>query len=263
MGECFLKVVSLEDGYEQEFWNHVNRDRLDYYFFIFDKRQHRDKTQVFLALEGRKIEGLMLIYAGRIVQLRGTREAVKALFEKVDLEQVELQAPLDCEDIILRRYRPSLRFEIILMSLRRGEENIRMKHVPVRVGDEDVQEFVEVLRKADPEVWGDLDIEQQKAAWKDAFLLGIKYQGKLVSVGNTRFVDLASNIGAIATDEGYRNMGFATSIVSALVKEILKNSPVAIIHVRKDNASAIQVYSKVGFKPYKQYLMIRGNRIGS
>jgi predicted GNAT family acetyltransferase len=58
-------------------------------------------------------------------------------------------------------------------------------------------------------------------------------------------------------------MGFATSIVSALVKEILKNSPVAIIHVRKDNASAIQVYSKVGFKPYKQYLMIRGNRIGS
>jgi len=258
-----LKVVSSEDGYEQAFWNHVDRDRLEFYFFIFDKRQNRDKTQVFLALEGRKIEGLMLIYAGRIVQLRGTREAVKALFEKeVDLEHVELQAPLDCEDIILRRYRPSLKFEIILMSLRKGEENIRMKHVPVRVGDEDVEEFVEVLRKADPEVWGDLDIEQQKAAWKDAFLLGIKYQGKLVSVGNTRFVDLASNIGAIATDEGYRNMGFATSIVSALVKEILENSPVAIIHVRKDNASAIQVYSKVGFKPCKRYLLIRGNRIG-
>jgi len=137
-----------------------------------------------------------------------------------------------------------------------------MKHVPVRVGDEDVEEFVEVLRKADPEAWGDLDIEQQKASWKEAFLLGIRHQGKLVSVGGTRFVDFASNISVVATDKGHRNMGFATSIVSALVKEILENSPVAIIHVRKDNASAIQVYSKVGFKPCKRYLLIRGNRIG-
>jgi hypothetical protein len=89
-----LKVVSLEDGYEQYFWKHVSRDPLDYYFFILDKRQRPEKTQILLALEGRKIEGLMLLYAGRIVQLRGTRDAVKALFEKVDLEQVELQAPL-------------------------------------------------------------------------------------------------------------------------------------------------------------------------
>lgn len=54
------------------------------------------------------------------------------------------------------------------------------------------------------------------------FWLGIKLEGKLVSVGNTRFVDFASNIGVVATDEYYRGREYATSIVSALVKEIWK-----------------------------------------
>jgi predicted GNAT family acetyltransferase len=45
--------------------------------------------------------------------------------------------------------------------------------------------------------------------------------------------------------------------VSALVQEILKRSPIALIHVIADNAPAVRAYSKVGFKPYKTYLSIR------
>jgi len=257
-----LKVVSLGEVYEQDFWKHVNRDAYDHYFFILDLKQRRSQTQVFLALEDKKIEGLMLVYAGHVVQLRGNREAMKLLFDRVDLEQIELQAPLDCEDIVLGKYKPSFRFEIVLMCLRRGEENIQMKYAPVRLGIEEAEDVVNVLREADPEVWGDLDTEKQKASWKDAVLFGIKRQGKLVSVGLARLVDFASNVSVMATDERFRNMGFATSIVSALVQEILKNSPVALIHVRKDNAPAVRVYSKVGFKPYKHYLMMKGSRIG-
>jgi predicted GNAT family acetyltransferase len=45
--------------------------------------------------------------------------------------------------------------------------------------------------------------------------------------------------------------------VSALVEEILKRSPIALIHVIADNTPAVRAYSKVGFKPYKKYLSIR------
>jgi RimJ/RimL family protein N-acetyltransferase len=256
-----LKVVSLENSYVQDFWSHVNDDPLDYYFFIFDMRQRREKTQIFLAFEGGKVEGLMLIYAGRIVQLRGSRQAMKALFNQVDLKEVELQTPLDCEDIALPNYKLWRRDEIVLMQLHKGEENIQIKHKPVKLGVDDVEEIVDLMQKADPKVWGDLDAEQQKAEWKDALLVGTKHKGKLVSVGLTRFVDFASNISAIATDERYRNMGFATSVVSSLVQEIFKNSPIALIHVRKDNAPAVRVYSKVGFKQYRHYLMSKGTRI--
>ena len=260
MEETALEVVSIEDGFEQIFWNHANLDPFDYYFFILDWKQRKEQTKIFLAMEENRLDGLMLVYSDYVVQLRGTRKAVESLLASVSLEKVELQAPLNCDDIVLRKYNPILKYELVLMRLNKGEENIQIKHSPVRLGVEDIEEFVEVLKNADSVTWGDLDAEKQRASWKDAFLLGIRRDNRLVSVGNARFVDFGSNIGAIATDERYRNNGYATSITSALVEEILKKSPAALIHVLSHNAPAVKVYSKVGFRPYKSYFFIRGKK---
>jgi ribosomal protein S18 acetylase RimI-like enzyme len=224
-----MKVVSVEDGFEGAFWDLVSQDTLDYYFFIFDWKRRREQTKVLLAMENGRVAGSMLLYSpkGRdnVVQLRGSRAAAELLLGYIDFERVELQAPLDCEDFLLRKFRPSFKHVLVLMRLKKGEESIQIKHKPVKLGVEDVDEAVDVLRRADPEVWGHLDVQRQKLAWEDAFMLGIRHDNRLVSVGNTRFVDIGSNIGAIATDQAYRNMGFATSIVSALVEEILRKSP--------------------------------------
>jgi GNAT superfamily N-acetyltransferase len=262
-----MKIVSVEDGFEKAFWHLVNQDPLDYYFFIFDWKRRREQTKVWFAMENGKVAGSMLLYSpqGRdnVVQLRGGRAAAELLLGSIDFERVELQAPLDCEDILLGKYRPSFKHLLVLMRLKKGEETIQIKHKPLKLGVEDVDEAVRILRKADPEVWGDLDVQRQKLAWEDAYMLGIRHNNRLVSVGNTRFVDIGSNIGVVATDEAYRNMGFATSIVSALVEEILRRSPPALIHVLSDNAPALRVYTRVGFKPYKQYLIIRADKVKS
>lgn len=255
-----MKVVSIEEGLEQTFWNHVNQDPLDYYFFILDLKQQVEKTKILLAMEEKKVKGLMLVYADYIVQLRGNRKAVELLLDSVDLEKVELQAPIDCEDVVLGKYKPNVKHELVLMSLRKGEENIQIRSSPVRLGVEDAGEVAEIMRKADPEWWEEITAERQKESLEKAFWLGIKRNHKIVSVGNTRFVDFASNIGVVATDEHYRNMGYATSIVSALVQEILKRSSTALIHVLKDNAPAIHVYTKVGFKPFKHYLLMKAEK---
>jgi ribosomal protein S18 acetylase RimI-like enzyme len=252
-----MKVVSIDEGLEQTFWDLVNRDPLDYYFFILDLKQRREKTKILLATENKKVEGLMLVYADYIVQLRGNRKAVERLLGSLDLEEVELQAPLDCEDIAYRKYRPLIRYELVLMRLKKGEENIQAEHQPVRLGAEDAEQVAGLMEKADPEWWGDVTAEQQKESLQNAFWLGIKRDNKIVSLGSTRFEDIGSNIGVIATDERYRKLGYATSIVSALVEEILKRSSTALIHVVNSNEPAKHVYSKVGFKPHKHYLLIR------
>jgi len=260
-----MKVVSVEDGFEGAFWDLVNQDPLDYYFFIFDWKRRREQTKVWLAMENGKVAGSMLLYSpqgkGRdnVVQLRGSREAAELLLDSIDFERVELQAPLDCEDILLKKLRPWFRHVLVLMRLKKGEENLQIKHKPEKLGVETVAEAVDIMRRADPEIWGELDAQWQKLAWEDTYMLGIRRDNRLVSFGNTRFVDIGSNIGAVATDQAYRNMGFATSIVSALVEEILRKSPPALIHVLSDNAPAVRAYTKVGFKPYKQYLIIRAN----
>jgi predicted GNAT family acetyltransferase len=260
-----MKIASVQDGFERVFWDVVNKDPLNYYFFIFDWTRRREQTKILLAMEHERVVGSMLQYTalGRdnIAQLRGSRKAVEQLLARVDFERVELQAPIDCEDIVLRKYTPCFKHVLVLMCLKKGEENLHVKHAPVKLSVEDAAEVVDVMRGADPEFWGDLDVEQQKAAWKDAYMLGIRQDNKLVSIGSTRFVDIGSNVGVIATDKAYRNRGFATSIVSALAEEILKRSPPALIHVLSDNAPALRVYTKVGFKPYKQYIFVRARRI--
>ena len=252
-----MKVVSVADDCERMFWSYVNRDPLDYYFFILDWTQRREQTKIFLAVEGEDVVGSLLVYADSVVQFRGSREAVQKLLEYANLEKVELQAPPDCEDIVCQKFKPRIRQDMVMMRLNRGEESIRITEKPVRLGIEDAEAIADLMRRCDPEWWGETNAERLKQRWQDVFLLGIRKDGKLVSVGNVRFVDFASNIGVVATDEHYRCRGYATSIVSGLVEEIFKRGPIALIHVIADNAPAVRAYSKVGFRPYKTYLSIR------
>jgi ribosomal protein S18 acetylase RimI-like enzyme len=198
-----------------------------------------------------------LVFADSIVQFRGCREAVRKLLGYADFEKVELQAPPDCEDIVCQKFKPRVRQDMVLMRLNRGEERIRITEKPVRLGIEDAEAIADLMRRCDPEWWGDAKAENLRKSLETMLALGIRKDGRLVSAGYTRFVDFASNISMVATDERYRGRGYATSIVSALVEEILKRSPIALIHVIADNAPAVRAYSKVGFKPYKTYLSIR------
>jgi uncharacterized protein len=253
-----LKVVSVTDGYEQTFWNHVNHDPLDHYFFILDWKQRREQTKILLAMDEKEsVHGALLLYADYVVQFRGNREAVEKLIEYADLEKVELQAPPECEDIILQKYKPRVKQDLMLMRLNRGEEHIQITEDPVRLGVEDAEAVAGLMRRCDPEWWGAVKEENLKKSLETAFALGIKKDGRLASAGVTRFVDFVININMVATDEQYRNRGYATSIVSALVQKILERSSTAIIHVIADNTPAVRTYSKVGFKPYKTYLSIR------
>ena len=252
-----MEIVSVVDGYEHTFWDYVNRDPLNHYFFIIDWTQRNEQTKIFLAIEGKEVLGSMLVFADYIVQLRGSRKSVQKLLEYVNLERVELQAPPDCEDVVCEKYKPRVKQDMVLMCLNRGEESIQITEKPVRLRTEDAEEVADLMRRCDPEWWGAAETGNLRRSLETAFALGIKKDGRLVSAGSTRFVDFASNINMVATDERYRSRGYATSIASALVQEIFKRSPIALIHVIGDNAPAVRAYTKVGFKPYKTYLSIR------
>lgn len=252
-----MKVVSIADGYEQAFWDYVNRDRLDYYFFIMDWNQRVEKTEILLALDNDRIEGALLLYDNYIAQVRGNRNAVKALLEHVHLEKMELQAPLNCEDLVYERFEPRIRQSMVLMSMNKGEEQVQITTPLFKLGVDDAEEIADLLRKCDPLWWGEVKAETVRKSLETAYSLGVRQDNRVVSVGYIRSFDFATNISIVATDERYRNRGYATSIVSALVQEIFKHSPIALIHVIADNAPAVRAYSKVGFKPYKTYLSIR------
>jgi len=258
-----MKIVHLEPSLEPVFWKLINKDVPHYFFFAFDWAYHKDTTEILLALDRNRIDGMMLIYRQSIVQLRGSLEAAKALLHRLSLEEVELQAQEEHREDVLKKYVPTLKQsrEMMLMTLLRGEETPQTKHPVVTLNASDAEQIATIMRKADPEFWGTTTPQNIiEGIDKGISWLGVKVRGDLVSVGNVRLTDWAGLIGVAATQEAHRNRGYATAIVSELVKRILENPPLAMIYVLADNPPATRAYTKVGFKPYRIYFFMRGER---
>jgi len=247
-------LLKLEPLLEQTFYEYANRDVPHHYFFILDWKNNRDETEIWLALEKNNIRGMMLIYRENIVHLRGAKPAVKALLSKLKLTRFELIAEPDHLDVVGSKYQLARKHELVLMTLRRGEEHLSFTGNVTSLTPDKAGEIADLMRSAIPEIWGGITSEKIQASMNRNLWLGVVINGRVVSTGNTFLTDPVSNIGAVATHTDYRNMGYATSVVSALVKQILQKNDLVLIHVKKNNAPARRVYEKVGFKAYRSYL---------
>jgi len=256
-----MEIVSLGRALEPTFWDHVRQDVPHYYFFAFDWKYNREDTEILLALEEDRIDGMMLVYDERIVQLRGSNKAAEVLLEKLHLDKIEMQSPRKHRQLILKRYKPTLgqSREMILMVVHKGEEELHTKHPVFELDAVYGEKIAATMRDADPEYWGDVISERiLEGMNKGANWSGIEVNENLVSIGMSRLTEWAGLVGVVATHEEHRNRGYATSIVSRLVEEILDGLPLAMIYVLADNPPAIRAYKKVGFKPYKTYFFMRG-----
>jgi len=249
------EIVKLGPSNEGAFERHARKDIPHFFFFLIDWKHNRDRTEIWLALRGNEIHGMMLVYDRRIVQLRGSEPATESLLNKVDLEKAEFNVEPQHRQAILGKFPRVKEYELILMALRRGEEHLSPSEDVVRLTPDDAGRIADLMSSADPEIWGKIIKPERIASSMDRTLwFGLLSEGKLVSLGNATVTDIAGNMGAVATHVSYRNRGYATSIVSALLREILKVSDLALIHVLRDNMPARRVYEKVGFRSYGNYL---------
>ena len=253
-----LRVVDLDSEHEDIFWRHVNADPLDYYFFIYDRKLNPNDTRILLALDRDEVEGAMLIYKDAVFQARGSRVAIDVLLDHLDIESAEGSVPMDCRDLLLSRYRSPKEYQIVLMHLRRGDENLIIPHETARLHEAQAEEIAKLIREANPDWWAETKTEDIKKSLGFSLWLGIMEGGKVASLASTRLLDFGSNVSIVATHKDFRNKGYATSVVSAVLREIFREHDKALIHVLSDNRPARHVYEKVGFRPYRNYFQIKG-----
>jgi hypothetical protein len=70
---------------------------------MIDWIDDKASMEIYLALSDERIEGSMLIYKRRIINLRGTEDAISRLLEKLDIDYVE--------GLIYREHLPTI-FEV-------------------------------------------------------------------------------------------------------------------------------------------------------
>lgn len=258
-----MNVVPLNSHLEPVFWNHVYQDVPHHYFFILDMIHDRPSTSILLALNQQNtIEGMMMTYKKKIVQLRGTTEAAKALLAQLAIKKVEIQGLEEHKSIILEKFEKVKKtLDITLMTLTKGEELLHLRHSVKRLSTGDAESIAALMRHGDPGWWGDITAQEIAENMHKRLWLGIKVKNQLVSIGGAALDEWGSNISTVVTHEDHRSKGYATSVVSALVDQILQMSDLALIHVESDNTPAVKAYSKAGFKPYKRYVVVRAENL--
>ncbi|MCW4030534.1 MAG: GNAT family N-acetyltransferase [Candidatus Bathyarchaeota archaeon] len=79
----------------------------------------------------------------------------------------------------------------------------------------------------------------------------------MVAFGYAMATEALGHVTWIGTRAEWRNRGYATSILSTLLRECLLKAPEVVIYVAEDNATAKNVYLKAGFRPCHEYIFVR------
>jgi len=100
---------------------------------------------------------------------------------------------------------------------------------------------------------------------KGRLAYGIYEEGELVSFacgGPNPVAENLSHVAPVYTSPELRGRGYATSICSALVDELLDKSEKVMLDVSENNAAALRVYEKIGFtKTGHEFLAFWGRRM--
>jgi predicted GNAT family acetyltransferase len=77
---------------------------------------------------------------------------------------------------------------------------------------------------------------------------GIRCTGRLIAMAGERMrFDGFTEISAVCTHPEYRGCGYASSLVRALVRQIIARGETPFLHLYSDNATAAALYTKLGF----------------
>jgi GNAT superfamily N-acetyltransferase len=98
---------------------------------------------------------------------------------------------------------------------------------------------------------------------RDGVYYGIEIGGQLVSVAGTHLVSPTFGVAAVGnifTHPDHRRRGYAAACTSRVVEELLAQGLNIVLNVNQQNAEAIGVYEKLGFRRYCPYIEVIGER---
>ena len=98
---------------------------------------------------------------------------------------------------------------------------------------------------------------------RDGVYYGVEADGQLVSAAGTHLVSPnfgVAGVGNIFTHPNHRRRGYGTACTSQVVEELLNQNLNVVLNVNGENAEAIGVYERLGFRRHCPYIEVIGNR---
>lgn len=110
------------------------------------------------------------------------------------------------------------------------------------LGPSDVPEMLELADATEPGPFGSKTVEF-------GGYLGIRRKGRLIAMAGQRMkIPGFTEVSAVCVHPDFRGQGLAATLVRAVSMTIHKRGDIPFLHVFSNNAPAIELYRKVGFK---------------
>lgn len=112
----------------------------------------------------------------------------------------------------------------------------------VELGDGDSPEMLELTALTKPGPFGPRTHEL-------GYYVGIRDQGKLVAMAGERLkVPGFTEVSAVCTHPDHLGKGYAAALMTEVMRAIRERGETPFLHVRADNARAIAIYERLGFR---------------
>lgn len=178
-----------------------------------------------------------------------TQEAFQALKTLISSdESAVLQSTADFPDI------DGLKIERLFSALQMVDETT-MKPTDeaqvIRLRPVDAHDMLDLANRTKPGPFGIRTIETGN-------YIGIRDKGRLIAMAGERMrLNGFVEISAVCVDDNYRGRGLAARLMNILRAGIQARGDTPFLHVRDDNASAIALYERLGFKARKMFSLYR------
>lgn len=251
-----MKVVRLEQTNEEQFISFLSENIILHFYTLYGVRHFRDKVQIWVALNCKKISGY-LAYGAGMARTHGATKSITRLLDYIDSDELVFVIEPTHLAAVKKVFEPvgptdpSSSGKITTYLIMKANAETLKPRVTHRVKKLEVEDLGSISSDL-----GDGYREQIESAIRVGIAFGAYEGGKIISVAFASEVieDLAM-IRGVYTLPSFRGRGFATSVCSALAKELARTNKNPIVWVDEQNPSARKVYEKIGFKDMGHVLL--------
>jgi len=243
-----LRSIRVTPNNDAIFYDYIKNNFAEYFFFHVDYAQYPESTEIYMALDNKeKIQGMILIWKNRRIQLRGSIVSLEFLLNERNFNPISVTGFNNHKEVIAKFF-PDYRKEIALyrMGLKKGDQKDFEKFQFKGLSESHREQITSLMRIADPIYWGSNEPEDIMIDENNIWY-GIVEKKELISIVDIWKYKGIGLITIVGTHPDYWNQGYASSLISSALKDLFREREQCFIIVRVANAPAIHTYKKLGF----------------
>ena len=234
----------------------MKKNKLLHIFTFYDLKNARDKTEIWIASRNKR-SGYLIQFDKKIIHTHRNTEYLLKLLEKIDVHEAKFAIEPQHLTQVEKLYAPTKASDAaslgnittyLIISVRTQDFHPSITPHVTKVNANDLDDVFRDL--------GEEYSEKVQQAQSSGVAFGVRAEKHWVSVAVVpEIIEEVGFIRGVYTAPAFRGKGFSTSTMSALVKELLRSRVEPGLWVAEDNAPAVRVYEKIGFKPSKNILL--------